>query len=211
MLVKYISAAYLVWMGLGLLRAAWARWRGLAQVTPMAPEADGSRPFRTALLISLMNPKAILFFMSFFVQFVDPAYPHSVLSFAILGAIAQLCSAAYLSPLIFWWRLPRTAIPPPLGRHHRRRGRIVHRLRGQAGRCLGRLILPRYSRLVLTAGLARITQQLPFRLGIRLCSVDCRVWAQHGIFASRLQSRGYPKFCVNGASVKSWAFSPRTG
>lgn len=101
MLVKYIGAAYLVWMGLGLLRAAWARWRGLAPVTPTAPEADGSRPFRTALLISLMNPKAILFFMSFFVQFVDPAYPHPVLSFAILGAIAQICSAAYLSLLIF--------------------------------------------------------------------------------------------------------------
>lgn len=101
MLVKYIGAAYLVWMGLGLLLAAWARWRGLAPVTSTAPEADGSRPFRTALLISLMNPKAILFFMSFFVQFVDPAYPHPALSFVILGAIAQICSAAYLSLLIF--------------------------------------------------------------------------------------------------------------
>lgn len=100
-LFKYAGASYLAWMGLGLLRAAWQQWRGQAPRTAQAPEADGSRPFRSALLISLMNPKAILFFMSFFVQFVDPAYAHPALSFAILGAIAQGCSAVYLSLLIF--------------------------------------------------------------------------------------------------------------
>jgi leucine efflux protein len=101
MLFKYAGATYLAWMGLGLLRAAWRQWRSQAPVSSTAPEADGSRPFRSALLISLMNPKAILFFMSFFVQFVDPAYAHPALSFAILGAIAQSCSAVYLSLLIF--------------------------------------------------------------------------------------------------------------
>jgi leucine efflux protein len=63
--------------------------------------ADASRPFRTALVISLFNPKAILFFVSFFVQFVDPGYAHPALSFAILGAILQVFSAIYLSTLIF--------------------------------------------------------------------------------------------------------------
>jgi len=53
------------------------------------------------LLISLMNPKAILFFVSFFIQFVSPDYPHPGLSFLILGVIVQLASAAYLSVLIF--------------------------------------------------------------------------------------------------------------
>jgi leucine efflux protein len=48
-----------------------------------------------------MNPKAILFFVSFFIQFVSPTYPHPALSFLILGIIVQLCSAAYLSILIF--------------------------------------------------------------------------------------------------------------
>jgi len=52
-------------------------------------------------MISLMNPKAILFFISFFIQFVDPAYPYPELSFALLGLIVQICSAAYLSLLIF--------------------------------------------------------------------------------------------------------------
>ncbi|WP_459249584.1 leucine efflux protein LeuE [Streptomyces youssoufiensis] len=63
--------------------------------------ASGERPFRRALVVSLLNPKAILFFISFFVQFVDPDYPHPVLSFVALGAWAQLFSITYLSTLIF--------------------------------------------------------------------------------------------------------------
>jgi leucine efflux protein len=48
-----------------------------------------------------MNPKAILFFLSFFIQFVDSSYAHTGLSFLILGAIVQTCSAIYLTALIF--------------------------------------------------------------------------------------------------------------
>ena len=39
--------------------------------------------------------------MSFFIQFVDPAYEHPALSFVILGVIVQVCSVLYLSTLIF--------------------------------------------------------------------------------------------------------------
>ena len=51
-------------------------------------------------MISLLNPKAILFFISFFVQFLDPTYAHPALSFLLLGGILQVCSALYLSALI---------------------------------------------------------------------------------------------------------------
>lgn len=99
--LKYAGAAYLAWMGLGLLRSARAIWRGGIADGGGQPPLDAARPFRTALLISLMNPKAILFFVSFFIQFVDPGYAFPALSFAILGAIVQLVSALYLSALIF--------------------------------------------------------------------------------------------------------------
>lgn len=99
--VKFAGASYLGWVGFGLVRSAVSTWRGRAEVSPPPRAADASRPFRMALLISLMNPKAILFFVSFFVQFVDPAYARPGLSFAILGAILQAFSAAYLSMLIF--------------------------------------------------------------------------------------------------------------
>ncbi|GLV74918.1 LysE family transporter [Streptomyces hygroscopicus] len=68
---------------------------------PGAGSAEGERPYRRALVISLLNPKAILFFISFFVQFVDPHYAHPALSFVALGAWAQLFSITYLSVLIF--------------------------------------------------------------------------------------------------------------
>lgn len=100
-LLKYAGGAYLVWLGLGLLRSAWKRWRGGEEEGEAMPVADASRPFRTALIISLMNPKAILFFISFFIQFVAPDYPHPGLTFLILGIIVQFFSLLYLSMLIF--------------------------------------------------------------------------------------------------------------
>jgi leucine efflux protein len=107
MLVKYLGAAYLAWLGIGLVRAAWRQWSarpaqaGTARPTDAKLERNAGRPFRTAFLISLMNPKAILFFVSFFIQFVDPDYAYPALSFLLLGLIVQACSALYLSALIF--------------------------------------------------------------------------------------------------------------
>jgi leucine efflux protein len=100
MAIKMVGAAYLAWVGLQLFIGAFKRWRGELQ-TAQRSEAELSQPFRKALLISLLNPKAILFFVSFFIQFVDPAYEWPALSFLMLGAIAQVCSAIYLSVLIF--------------------------------------------------------------------------------------------------------------
>ncbi|MCA8002550.1 leucine efflux protein LeuE [Burkholderia metallica] len=100
--VKYGGAAYLLYIGTGMLRGAWSKLRARGDAPVDAPPAvDGERPFRKALIVSLLNPKAILFFISFFIQFVDPAFPHPALSFGVLGAIAQCASFLYLSTLIF--------------------------------------------------------------------------------------------------------------
>jgi leucine efflux protein len=104
-IVKYAGAGYLTWLAVGMLRAAWAMWRSRreerGQGEPEAAAGPDERPFRRALVISLLNPKAILFFIAFFVQFVDPAYAYPALSFVVLGAFAQLASVLYLSALIF--------------------------------------------------------------------------------------------------------------
>ncbi|HEF5872841.1 TPA: leucine efflux protein LeuE [Burkholderia cenocepacia] len=100
--VKYGGAAYLLYIGTGMLRGAWRKLSARGDAPVDAPQAvDGERPFRKALIVSLLNPKAILFFISFFIQFVDPAFPHPALSFVVLGAIAQCASFLYLSTLIF--------------------------------------------------------------------------------------------------------------
>jgi leucine efflux protein len=104
LVIKYVGAAYLCWMGLTMLRSAWRRRRaedGRDASTRDASVAPVPRPFRRALAISLMNPKSILFFVSFFIQFVDPGYAYPALSFLVLGLIAQLFSALYLTALIF--------------------------------------------------------------------------------------------------------------
>ncbi|MCX4737138.1 MULTISPECIES: leucine efflux protein LeuE [Streptomyces] len=103
-IVKYAGAGYLTWLAIGMLRAAWGMWRtrrerALSEAGE-APVSD-ERPFRRALVISLFNPKAILFFVAFFVQFVDPGYAYPALSFVVLGAFAQVASFLYLSALIF--------------------------------------------------------------------------------------------------------------
>ncbi|WP_371518113.1 leucine efflux protein LeuE [Kitasatospora sp. NBC_01300] len=107
--VKLGGAAYLLWIGYGMLRAARQLWRErrtadnsdnpAATAEPAAEPVE--RPFRRALVISLLNPKAILFLLSFFTQFVDPAYGQPALSFGLLGGILQTFSVLYLSLLIF--------------------------------------------------------------------------------------------------------------
>ncbi|POX54559.1 leucine efflux protein LeuE [Streptomyces sp. Ru72] len=108
--VKYAGAGYLSWLAVGMLRAAVGMWRSRREkavedtpaAAPAAPAAPAEeRPYRRALVISLFNPKAILFFIAFFVQFVDPGYAYPALSFVVLGAFAQLASFLYLSALIF--------------------------------------------------------------------------------------------------------------
>ncbi|MFE5031022.1 leucine efflux protein LeuE [Streptomyces sp. NPDC056683] len=102
-IVKYAGAGYLTWLAIGMLRAAWAMWRSrkhqAAQETAPAAAPAQERPYRRALVISLFNPKAILFFIAFFVQFVSESNP--VTGFVTLGVLAQLASVLYLSALIF--------------------------------------------------------------------------------------------------------------
>jgi leucine efflux protein len=128
MVIKYAGAAYLAWVGFGIIRGGWRKWRdrgdastapaqhgavaardrGDAALTedagparPTGLSAGMQRPFRRALVVSLLNPKAILFVVSFFIQFVEPGYAYPALSFLVLGAVLQVFSALYLTALIF--------------------------------------------------------------------------------------------------------------
>jgi leucine efflux protein len=104
-IVKYAGAAYLCYIGYGLVRGAWRKKRATGESDArIVAQVDGSaerNPFRRALTVSLLNPKAILFFVSFFIQFVDPQYPYPAVSFLILGLIAEVFSCLYLTTLIF--------------------------------------------------------------------------------------------------------------
>lgn len=68
--LKWIGAAYLVWLGTGLWRAP------PADLSAAAPEhATGPRAIFRSFAVTLLNPKGLLFFAAFLPQFIDPARP----------------------------------------------------------------------------------------------------------------------------------------
>ena len=128
MVVKYAGAAYLAWLGLNLLWGAIQKWShpDVAQAAAAAQTpAHLAHPFKRALVISLLNPKAILFLLSFFVQFIDPGYDMPAIPFLILSTILMAFSALYLFGLIF--------AGARLARGFNRRKRLASSLSGAVG------------------------------------------------------------------------------
>lgn len=80
--VQWLGAAYLAWLGLKMLLAK----PGAAPILNIRP----SHFLRQALTITLLNPKAIVFYMAFFPLFVDPARHQGVVTF---GAMAVTIAA----------------------------------------------------------------------------------------------------------------------
>ena len=105
MFIKYAGAGYLIYIGYNLITGAIKSWRELddknLQATVAIKKTTGVQAFRKALLVSLLNPKAILFFLSFFAQFVDPSYPQPAIPFLILALTIQAFSLIYLAVLIY--------------------------------------------------------------------------------------------------------------
>ncbi len=99
--LKIAGGLYLAYIGLQLLRGALQKWRQQrSPETVLTIALRPHNPFVRALTLSLSNPKAILFLLSFFVQFVDPNYAYPLLSFLMLALILQVVSLLYLSGLI---------------------------------------------------------------------------------------------------------------
>ncbi|AXF85518.1 Leucine efflux protein [Ephemeroptericola cinctiostellae] len=103
--LKIAGALYLSYLGINMLIGAWRIWQNRSKphtnASEMAQLEKSSSPFKRALLISLINPKAILFVLSFFLQFVSADAAHPYVAFLVLGLILQFVSLAYLSGLIF--------------------------------------------------------------------------------------------------------------
>ena len=83
--VQWAGAAYLVWLGLGMLRQAWHGAVGSAAQTTPAPARSFAADFRVGLYTNVLNPKVAFFFLAFLPQFVPAGSPHKTLSFLLLG------------------------------------------------------------------------------------------------------------------------------
>ena len=81
--LRWVGAAYLVWLGIGLLRGS-----GAASPTTAAPTAlSPRRAFAQGFLTNALNPKVALFFLAFLPQFIDAGAPHKALAFIALGTV----------------------------------------------------------------------------------------------------------------------------
>ncbi len=86
--VQYAGAAYLAWLGLKLLLS-----RGEGSASPIRIEPHHYA--RQAFFITLLNPKAIVFYMAFFPLFIDPATHRGLPTFAFMALTIAVISAAY--------------------------------------------------------------------------------------------------------------------
>lgn len=108
-LLRLAGAAYLVWLGLGALRAAW---RGEAGIAPAAPSAGAAPRFQgghlrgqgrivlQGMLTNLLNPKVALFFLAFLPQFVAPGLAPAWLQMLLLGPLLPLLAVPLFAVLI---------------------------------------------------------------------------------------------------------------
>ena len=116
--VRYAGAAYLAWIGLRLLLA-----RDAGAAAPVRLLAGHYA--RQAFLITLMNPKAIVFYMAFFPLFIDPATHRGMPTFALMAATIAVITAVYCMLLCAFAGAVATRL-----RAHPRLPRLLQRLAG---------------------------------------------------------------------------------
>ena len=85
--VQWMGAAYLAWMGLRMLFTK----PGSGPVLQIRPR----HYFRQAFTITLLNPKAIVFYMAFFPLFVDPARHQGLLTLGVMALTIATLGALY--------------------------------------------------------------------------------------------------------------------
>ena len=115
--VQYGGAAYLAWIGLKLIFAR----DGKASPVHIEPRHYA----RQAFLITLLNPKAIVFYMAFFPLFIDPATHKGAISFVAMAATIATLTAIYCLTLCAFAQAVALKV-----RAHRRAARWLERLAG---------------------------------------------------------------------------------
>jgi len=85
--IQWAGAVYLIWLGAKLLRARWDDAPALA--------LNPDHFFKQAFFITVLNPKAIVFYMAFFPLFVNPVTHQGVLTFAVMAATIACLTLLY--------------------------------------------------------------------------------------------------------------------
>jgi threonine/homoserine/homoserine lactone efflux protein len=97
--VKYAGAAYLVFLGIRMIRSRNVPLPDQAATQNSSPGTNAFRPaapaaFRQGVVTEALNPKTALFFLSFIPQFIAPERGHIFLQFATLGILSVILNTA---------------------------------------------------------------------------------------------------------------------
>lgn len=96
--VQWLGALYLAWLGMRMLLAK----PGAAPILRIRPR----HYFRQALLITLLNPKAIVFYLAFFPLFIDQAQHQGFKTFGVMAATVALLTLLYgMAAVLLAWKL----------------------------------------------------------------------------------------------------------
>ncbi len=88
--VKLAGAAYLVWLGVGLIRQS-LRLQPMGPAVPRVEAVQGRRAFLESVAVEVLNPKTALFFLAFLPQFTDPSAGLPIWAqLLVLGTIVNL-------------------------------------------------------------------------------------------------------------------------
>jgi threonine/homoserine/homoserine lactone efflux protein len=107
--VKWIGAAYIVYMGIGMLRARLRSEAPPAPVLALQPLA-WRRIFLQGFLTNVLNPKVALFFLAFVPQFIAADAASKPLAFIILGAIFNFNGMLYCHGLALFTAFASTRL-----------------------------------------------------------------------------------------------------
>ena len=102
--LRWIGGAYLVWLGVNALRSRGGIGLSAKADTPAAARCGQavSGQFLKGMAANAINPKVVLFFLSFLPQFVVPAQGNVPLQMAVLGGVFTL-QAAILFAALGWF------------------------------------------------------------------------------------------------------------
>ena len=98
--VRVVGAAYLIWLGVGCLRAASRPDGGAAPLPAVGARQGPGAAFREGMATNLLNPKVALFFLAFLPQFVAPDRAPAWLQMLVLGPLLPLLALPFFGALI---------------------------------------------------------------------------------------------------------------
>jgi leucine efflux protein len=91
--LQWLGAGYLAWLGYKMLTAK-----------PGDKPTINIKPghyFRQSMVITVFNPKAIMFYVAFFPQFIDPVHHQGMLTFGVMAATVWVLGFLYCISVVF--------------------------------------------------------------------------------------------------------------